>query len=101
MTASAPFRSRSWCQMKSASQPSRSLAMWWQSSSQLEPGKTTIPNFISGDHPDVEALDHGVREQLLGHLPRVGLRRLRVSPGNVDEEDLPGAHVPDPAVPEP
>src|SRR6516165_4744442 len=87
--------------MKSASQPSRSFAMWWQSSSQLEPGKTTIPNFMSGHDSHVESLDHRVGEQFLGHPLRVGLGRTSVAPRDLDEEHLTGAHVFDGAVAEP
>src|SRR5262245_16508837 len=95
--------------MKSASQPRRSFAMWKQSSSQLEPGKTTIPNFTtplssgapSRHDPHVESLDHRVGEELLGHLLRVGLGRAGVLAGHVDEEDLAGAHVAHAAVAQP
>src|SRR3954470_21246121 len=46
MTTSAPFRSVSLCQTNSASCPSTCFAAWYASWSQLDPGKTTMLNFI-------------------------------------------------------
>src|SRR5215470_16595583 len=94
--------------MYSASQPSRSLAMWKQSWSQLEPGKTRIPNFTrrpflrvpSRHDSHVESLDDRVGEELFGHLPGVGLGGLRVRARDLDEEDLAGPHVRDTLVPQ-
>src|ERR1700693_4495552 len=116
MTASAPCRSVSLCQTYSASQPRRSFAMWKQSASQLEPGKTTIANFMSvpgqrrtvnvercgaSENLHVIAFDDGVGQELLGHTTRVLLDLRGVRPLDLQEEDLPGAHVLDRAVAQP
>src|SRR5688500_15970878 len=65
MTTSLPLRSVSLCQRYSASWPNTSFAAWNASSSQLLPGKTTIPNFMSVNL-DAVALDHGIRQHLVG-----------------------------------
>src|SRR5256885_16496170 len=69
MRTSAPFRSASLCQRYSASWANSSFAAWKAYSSQLLPGKTTMPNFMSVDLYAI-ALDHRVREHLVGHFGR-------------------------------
>src|SRR6476646_8284795 len=69
MIASAPRRSRSPCQMSSASATLRAAST--ASKSSHEPGNWRTPNFTScsgaAQQLDLVVLDEGVREQLLAH----------------------------------
>src|SRR5688500_19565570 len=70
MTASAPRRSVSLCQTKSASWPSTSFAAWYASWSQFDPGKTmTAKRMVSADLNAI-TLDYRIRQQLVGNFRR-------------------------------
>src|SRR6059036_1280277 len=99
MTTSAFFRSVSRCHTYSARHPRSSVATWWQSWSQLDPGKTTIaksglPLTIRLEK-HVVSLDHRVGEELLRHPPRLCLDHGRIVAPDVQKENLAGADVGD------
>src|SRR2546426_592680 len=97
MTTSAFSRSVSRCHTYSARHPRSSVATWWQSWSQLDPGKTTIaksglPLTIRLE-AHVVSLDHRVGEKLLRHPPSLRLDYGRIVAADVQEENLAGADV--------
>src|SRR5438552_2662714 len=119
MTTSASFRSVSLCQRYAASWPNTSCAAWNASSSQLLPGKTTMPNRIRDpfqrlalpgppDRPDPRAsldlnpiaLDHRICEHFGGDFRGQRARLARFGGREVELEVLALPHVLDASVAE-
>src|SRR5688500_19215996 len=100
MTASAPRRSVSLCQTKSASWPSTSFAAWYASWSQFDPGKTmTAKRMVSADLNAI-TLDYRIRQQLVGNFRRHRPCFVSRLGRQLELEIFTLADVFDPAVPE-